>query len=126
MGLYSMRMRFEHLLSRVMSPSKIRGLLTEVWRTARWRVLLSITNRSLAGPVLSGAAAAGGLHRGYRQLWQVDHQGAHRRCALTAGSRVTRARATRIGPHHFATTILRLKPNDEFCVLEIGVAYVAR
>ena len=81
-------------------------------------------NPSLAGPVLSGAAAAGGLHRGYRQLWQDDHQGAHRRCAPQPfkGHKNPRNQNT---PHQLATTILRLKPNDEFCVLEMSVAWVA-
>ena len=114
-----MRMRFEHLLSRVMSPSKIRGLLTEVWRTARWRVLrialwlAPFYRAQLRRVVFIGVTGSCGKTTTKELIAAVLH-------SRFKGHKNPRNQNT---PHRLATTILRLKPNDEFCVLEIGVAY---
>ena len=107
-----MRMRFEHLLSRVMSPSKIRGLLTEVWRTARWRLV-----------VVYGRIALW-LAPFYRaQLRRVVFIGVTGSCGKTTTKELIAAVLfsqlkgyKNPGSHnrlrHIARTILRVKPSD--------------
>ena len=108
-------MRFKYLLSRVMSPA-------EAWRTARWRVLL--VYRRIALRVAPFYRA---------QLRRVVFIGVTGSCGKsTTKELIAAVLSSQLKGYqspgnfntldHFATTILRLKPNDEFCVLEIAAA----
>ena len=85
----------------------LRGLWTN--RCSGWRRSIG---RSCGGWSSSGlpAAVANRPPRSSSQL------------SSTASSRVTRAPAATTDCQHLAGTILRVKPDDEFCVLEIAAA----
>ena len=79
------------------------------------------TSCALAGPTLPGAAAAGDLHRSYRELRQIDHQGANRSCSPQPVQGQKTPGNNNL-PADIAQAILRVKPTDKFCVLEVAAA----
>ena len=121
-GIRIVRMKFKHLLSRVMNASKSRGLLTEVWRSARWQI--SLINRRVAlwlAPL-------------YRALLRrVTFIGVTGSCGKSTTKELIAAvlhsqfkgqksPGNRNLPADIAQAILRVKPTDEFCVLEVAAA----
>jgi UDP-N-acetylmuramoyl-tripeptide--D-alanyl-D-alanine ligase len=105
-----------------MSPSEGRGLLTEVWRTAQWRVFVVYKRIALwLAP----------LYRG--QLRRVVFIGVTGSCGKSTTKELIAAvlssqfkgyknPGSHNRLHYIASTILRVKPSDEFCVLEIAAA----
>ncbi len=95
---------------------------TDVWRTARWRVVL-VSRRS--------ALRLAPFYRA--QLRRVVFIGVTGSCGksttkeliatvLSSQLKGHKNPGTKNMPHTIASTILRVKPNDEFCVLEIAAA----
>jgi UDP-N-acetylmuramoyl-tripeptide--D-alanyl-D-alanine ligase len=115
-------MRFEHLLSRVLRPSEWQGLRSDIWRAARWRI-------ALADRRVSSWLAP--LYR--LQLRRVVFIGVTGSCGksttkeLIAAVLNSRFRGHKTPgnfnlPERIAQAILRVKPSDEFCVVEIAAA----
>ena len=116
------RMKFKHLLSRVMNASKSRGLLTEVWRSARWRI--SLTNRRVA---LWLAPLYRALLRRVTFIGVTGSCGKSTTKELIAAVLHSQFKGQKTPgnnnlPADIAQAILRVKPTDEFCVLEVAAA----
>ena len=119
-------MKSTNLPTRVNSPSGSRKLLTEVWSTARWRIFLA--NRRVALWLAP-------LYRA--QLRRVVFVGVTGSCGksttkeliaavLNSRFRGHKTPGNRNLPADIAQAILRVKPMDEFCVLEIAAAIGGR
>ena len=121
-GIRIVRMKFKHLLSRVMNASKSRGLLTEVWRSARWRI--SLTNRRVA---LWLAPLYRAVLRRVTFIGVTGSCGKSTTKELIAAVLHSRFKGQKTPgnnnlPADIAQAILRVKPTDEFCVLEVAAA----
>ena len=112
-------MRVRHLLSRLMSPSES---LREAWRAARWRILAAPRRVALWLALLYRA-----------QLRRVVFIGVTGSCGksttkeliaavLSSQFKGYKTPATANLPSGIVQAILRVKPNDEFCVVEIAAA----
>ena len=116
------RMKVKHLLSRFMNAAESRGLLTEVWRTARWQIFL--TNRRVAlwlAPlyrallrrvIFIGVTGSCGKSTTKELIAAVLHS--QFKGQKTPGNKNL--------PADIAQAILRVKQTDEFCVLEVAAA----
>ena len=121
-GIRIVRMKFKHLLSRVMNASKSRGLLTEVWRSVRWRI--SLTNRRVA---LWLAPLYRAVLRRVTFIGVTGSCGKSTTKELIAAVLHSRFKGQKTPgnnnlPADIAQAILRVKPTDEFCVLEVAAA----
>src|SRR5262245_23422003 len=115
-------MRYTHLLSRALRPSKWGGLRTDVRRAAEWRI--SLASRRVASWLAP-------LYRvGLRRVVFIGVTGS---CGKsTTKELIAAVLSSRFSGHktpgnqnlpgHIAEAIVRVRPWDEFCVVEVAAA----